>query len=175
MTNRQLAAQQTRKKLVAAARRLIGEKGLTNTSVAEIAKEAGVANGTFYTYFRTKEEIVFELGWESFRNLLDETLQQAGGFPERLVYFMVHFAGQIEASGLKLCQEWVRNNADPALVEPQNRGKLQLDLASLGKLVEDGIPWPMSSTDRCFAGLWPAGPTATRRGRRSSAASACRP
>ena len=52
---------------------------------------------------------------------------------------MVHFAGQIEASGLKLCQEWVRNNADPALVEPQNRGKLQLDLASLGKLVEDGI------------------------------------
>ena len=35
---------------------------------------------------------------------------QAGGFPERLVYFMVHFAGQIEASGLKLCQEWVRNN-----------------------------------------------------------------
>ena len=49
MTNRQLAALETKKKLMEAAKELVCEKGLANTSIAEITKKCGVANGTFYT------------------------------------------------------------------------------------------------------------------------------
>ena len=54
MTNRQLAALETKKKLLHAAKEIICEKGLANVSVAEITKKCGVANGTFYTYFKRK-------------------------------------------------------------------------------------------------------------------------
>ena len=61
MTNRQLAALETRRKLLKTAKTLICEKGLVNTSILEITKACGVSNGTFYTYFKRKEDVVFAL------------------------------------------------------------------------------------------------------------------
>jgi AcrR family transcriptional regulator len=47
--------------MLIAAERLIAEKGFYNTKVEEITKEAGVAKGTFYLYFKTKEDIFKEV------------------------------------------------------------------------------------------------------------------
>lgn len=140
MTNRQLAALETKKKLLGAAKELICEKGLANTSVAEITQRCGVANGTFYTYFKRKEDVVFALSREMYQEVLDRALEYSGAFMERLIFFMVGFAGCIEKSGLKLCQEWVRNTVDPDLVENEDdRGKLAFDIHSVSVLLEDGI------------------------------------
>lgn len=49
----------TKKRIIECAERLFYEKGFNKTSVREIVKAAGVAQGTFYLYFETKEEIVF--------------------------------------------------------------------------------------------------------------------
>jgi AcrR family transcriptional regulator len=46
-----------RAELITAATRLFAKNGLTNTTVANIVKEAGVAQGTFYLYFKSKQEI----------------------------------------------------------------------------------------------------------------------
>ena len=43
--------------LLDAAIRLFARQGVGGTAIHEIAAEAGVANGTFYNYFRTREEI----------------------------------------------------------------------------------------------------------------------
>ncbi len=48
----------TRARLTEAALRLMSERGITATSVSEIATAAELANGTFYLYFRDKSEIV---------------------------------------------------------------------------------------------------------------------
>ncbi len=48
----------TRAQLTDAALRLMSERGISATSVSEIAAEAELANGTFYLYFRDKAEIV---------------------------------------------------------------------------------------------------------------------
>jgi AcrR family transcriptional regulator len=42
--------------LVAAAATLFGERGVANTAVSDIVKAAGVAQGTFYLYFESKDE-----------------------------------------------------------------------------------------------------------------------
>ena len=140
MTNRQLAALETKKKLLHAAKEIICEKGLANVSVAEITKKCGVANGTFYTYFKRKEDIVFALSREMYREVLDKALEYPGTFMERLSFFMTSFTDRIEKSGLKLCQEWVRNTVDPDLVENEDdRSKLAFDIHSLTVLLEDGI------------------------------------
>ena len=48
----------TRARLTDAALRLMSERGITATSVSEIATAAELANGTFYLYFKDKAEIV---------------------------------------------------------------------------------------------------------------------
>jgi len=44
--------------LLDAALRLFARQGVGATAIHEIAAEAGVANGTFYNYFRTREEVL---------------------------------------------------------------------------------------------------------------------
>ena len=46
-----------RDQLVAAARRVFEKKGFARTSVSDIVKAAGVAQGTFYLYFKEKNDI----------------------------------------------------------------------------------------------------------------------
>jgi AcrR family transcriptional regulator len=51
----------TRAALVKAARSLFERNGYLETNVGDIARRAGVAHGTFYTYFNSKEEIFSEV------------------------------------------------------------------------------------------------------------------
>ncbi|WP_376788564.1 TetR/AcrR family transcriptional regulator [Thermoflexus sp.] len=49
--------EQTRRRLLEAAEEVFGELGFHRASIAEIVRRAGVAQGTFYLYFDSKEEI----------------------------------------------------------------------------------------------------------------------
>ena len=48
---------QTRESLLQAAEREFGERGFSDASVSGITQRAGVALGTFYVYFESKEEV----------------------------------------------------------------------------------------------------------------------
>lgn len=50
-------AADTRARLLTAARAVFEEKGYRSSSVAEIVKRAEVAHGTFYHYFKSREEV----------------------------------------------------------------------------------------------------------------------
>ena len=140
MTNRQLAAAETRKKLLEEGKKLICKKGLSNTSIEEITDAAGVSKGTFYTYFNRKEDIVFELSRSMFGEILDRAKAFEGGFIAKLCYYMVNFSGYIEQGSVKLSQEWVKNVVNPDLVENEfDRGKLPYDLSSVHELMVFGV------------------------------------
>ncbi len=47
-----------RVRIIAAAAKLFGDKGYHDTTTAEIAESAGVAAGTIYIYFSSKEELL---------------------------------------------------------------------------------------------------------------------
>jgi len=50
-----------RAKLIKAAERLFTEQGFSKTSVSELARAAGIGKGTFYMFYKTKEELVCDL------------------------------------------------------------------------------------------------------------------
>lgn len=52
---------ETKRRLVSAAIELVGEVGWRRTTVEQIAERAGVAKGTFFVHFKTKEAIVLTL------------------------------------------------------------------------------------------------------------------
>ena len=49
--------QRTREELVAAARRVFERDGYFGARVADITAEAGVAHGSFYTYFASRQDV----------------------------------------------------------------------------------------------------------------------
>lgn len=64
-----------RQKLINAALKQFAEKGYHNTRISEIVKYAGVSQGTFYWYFKSKELLALEL-IENGREQLIEVIRQ---------------------------------------------------------------------------------------------------
>lgn len=60
MTNRQKQALETKKKIYDTAMRLLKEIGFENLTISKICKEAGVAVGSFYYYFKSLDFVVIE-------------------------------------------------------------------------------------------------------------------
>ena len=66
---------------------IFAEKGYDGTSVDEIVEKIGVAKGTFYYYFKTKEELFHEIineGVEKLYQLMEEAIKNAGTKEERI-------------------------------------------------------------------------------------------
>ncbi|RJG02537.1 TetR/AcrR family transcriptional regulator [Noviherbaspirillum sedimenti] len=63
-------SEQIREALLAATADVVGEKGYANTSIALITQKAGVAQGTFYNYFESRQEILDEVMPAVGRNML---------------------------------------------------------------------------------------------------------
>ena len=51
----------TRKRILSAAKSLFRSKGFETATARDIAREVGIASGTMFNYFRTKEAIVVEV------------------------------------------------------------------------------------------------------------------
>lgn len=122
MGKRQTAAMQTRLSVIAAAEKLISEKGFEGVTIDDIAREAGVAKGTFYTYFKRKEDVVSEIAQSNFVNIQKKSMQINGDVCDRLSFFLTDSMRYIVETGLKICQQWLKN-----VVEPQDKdGKRKL-------------------------------------------------
>lgn len=63
----------TREKLVDAARSLFAEKGFDRATTAEIAREAGLSEGTIYRHFKSKRELLMECVVPVLQKIVDTT------------------------------------------------------------------------------------------------------
>lgn len=54
-------ARSNREKIIQAAAKLIIEKGVANTSLADIADEVGISKGTLYYYYASKSDLIFDI------------------------------------------------------------------------------------------------------------------
>jgi AcrR family transcriptional regulator len=67
--------------LLDAAKEIIAVKGLEKTTISDIVKKAGVAQGTFYLYFSSKNAVVPAIAEEYLENLFARIKEQAKGTP----------------------------------------------------------------------------------------------
>jgi TetR/AcrR family transcriptional regulator, fatty acid metabolism regulator protein len=81
-----------RERILAAAERIFARRGFFHARVAEIAREAGVADGTIYLYFKSKDELLislFESRMERVVSALSAAIEKAGPRArDRLVAFL---------------------------------------------------------------------------------------
>ena len=76
--------------LLDAARRVFEEHGFFDARVADIAESAGVSQGTFYTYFESKEAVFQEVATDVADRMID-AMRPSGPRPDDL-YEQVHQA-----------------------------------------------------------------------------------
>lgn len=74
----------TRARLIQVAEEVFGEVGFDRASVAEITRRAGVAQGTFYLYYQSKQAIFSELVRQLSRDLRHEIQEAIAGSGGRL-------------------------------------------------------------------------------------------
>lgn len=75
---------ETRARLLAAAEKVFGEKSYFRVSIADITREAGTGNGTFYLYFPSKEAAFRELVEERAHELRMRTHLATEGVRDRI-------------------------------------------------------------------------------------------
>ncbi len=109
--------ERTRRLLIDAAIRVFAEKGVANASIQEIAIVAGVANGTFYNHFPTREAVIEAVAIAVARGLserIDESYGHITDAAERMAI------GNRRYIGLALEHpDWARMMMDVVLVTPE--------------------------------------------------------
>ena len=68
--------------IIEAAVRVFARNGYYNSRVSDIAREAGVASGTIYLYFKTKDEILVTLFREKMAAWVGQVAEQIAGEPD---------------------------------------------------------------------------------------------
>ena len=111
-------------------------------TVADIAREAGVAVGSFYVYFKRKEDIVEVLEDYDFYHLAEIVNGMSEhGILERLAYYCHEFMKGIEEYGLEITRQWIRNNVAPQRMCPngENITKYSFDIRALHAILEEAV------------------------------------
>ena len=121
MNKRQTAALETRRKLITAGLELIKEKGFDAINVEDITKRAGVAKGTFYTYFKRKEDIVLDISRVPFKEIAEELQKMEYlTITKKIHHYFNRFMECVESCGINVCRQWTRDVLDPNNV-PDNK------------------------------------------------------
>jgi len=90
------AGDRTRKKILDTAVKIFAEKGFLVARVSDISKEAGIAHGLLYYYFKNKEDIlqaIFEENWKDMAENINNVIEHYVDVRERInaiISFIFH-------------------------------------------------------------------------------------
>lgn len=135
MGKREDNAKQTRAKLLDTADRLIVKDGYERVSVDSIVKASGIAKGTFYNYFKRKEDLIFELSKHRFANLIGSRDTGNQDAVTSISAYLEEFMTVIANSKIELARQWVRYVS----ASDANKDKWQLDVDSLERFIQQLI------------------------------------
>jgi AcrR family transcriptional regulator len=85
-----------RERIIKTAISLFTKQGFFNTSTALIAREAGIAAGTLFTYFPSKEELIDQIYMECLNEIVglsDESVKSAESFYEKIYSLTQSYLG----------------------------------------------------------------------------------
>jgi len=119
MTNRKKQALKTKKKILDAAIKLMQKQGIQQTTVEAICKRAKVSIGSFYNYFKSKEEVlnsVFEPADTYFHEVVEKELDDLPS-KEKIVLFFRHYARYNVDTGLDFTKHLYFNAENKWFIE----------------------------------------------------------
>jgi AcrR family transcriptional regulator len=142
VTRRALAKQQTRQRLLAAAKQLVTERGYDAATVRDIAAAANLSTGAVFASFNDKADLFNEVIIADYAALLDQMNAVAAGetSTRATLLKLLALAYAFHFDDLPLVQaaigfSWLRD----AAVERRNREGVKLILARLADVLRGGV------------------------------------
>lgn len=127
----------TRQKIVEAASAIFSRKGYSKTRVSDIVDSAGIAQGTFYLYFSSKDECFKSILIDWFdTTLVMATERISDGIPALLDAVITRTVHDRELTGI--FHDIVRARGD--VLSLYDRFRMQLRAIIREKLMKDGLP-----------------------------------
>ena len=141
MTKRQENALKTRQKLLDTAEKLLKKNGFNALCVEDITKTAGVAKGTFYVYFKHKEDIISEICRGYFKEIETKINEMKDkDIIEKLSLYFDNFMQAVELYGINICREWIRASIDPnTAFDNTDTSKWQYDYNMLENILNNAV------------------------------------
>ena len=127
--------------ILEAAVKIFAKQGFHQSTIAQIAKEAGVADGTIYLYFKNKDDILVQFFsyrtkqvFESFREEVDRAETSSGKLRNLVHRHLAEF--QRDRDGAVVYQVETHQNSRLAEAQIKEMSKMYRDLIS--EIVEQG-------------------------------------
>ncbi len=127
--------------ILEAAVKVFARQGFHQSTVAQIAKEAGVADGTIYLYFKNKDDILVQFFsfrakqvFESFREEVDRAQTSAGKLRNLVRRHLAEF--QRDRDGAVVYQ--VETHQNSRMAEAQIREMSQMYRDLIAEIIEQG-------------------------------------
>jgi len=141
MTKRREQALRTRRKILDTAYELLINNKFDDLKIDDITNACGVAKGTFYTYFKHKEDVVFEICRIFFANIENQMKEMKNKtILERLCYYFDEFMKEVQRYGVNMTRVWFKGVIEPDKV-PKNYDskKWQYDVDMLKNILNDAV------------------------------------
>lgn len=87
-----------RKKILSTALQLFVDNGFHDTPTIKIARESGVANGTLFHYFKTKEELIVAVYWDVLEKMQEDLNVEKSKGQDYQSRFKKHFIEMLQWS-----------------------------------------------------------------------------
>lgn len=105
-------AQATKRKIYQSAIELIQNKGYENVSIEDIVQKANTAKGTFYLYFKSKQDLIYHTiqMYDEIANDAYEKVKELSTFEEQLVGYLTFANTEIQKIGDKILNALLGHN-----------------------------------------------------------------
>lgn len=143
MTKRQKQAQQTKAAIMDSALELFHEHGFDAVTVEDITQKAGVAKGSFYTYFTTKSDIIVDEFWKIdayYKKYSTQNLRRYDTAREKLLAFtraqMRYVRDVVGNANLKIlyANQTIQPGSEKVIINPERHwNKVVRDTIRLGQ------------------------------------------
>ncbi|EHI99183.1 transcriptional regulator, TetR family [Clostridium sp. DL-VIII] len=143
MNNRQKQAEETKRVLIKTAQKLITKYGYDEVKVEDITNACNRGKGTFYHYFKSKEELLEVMSsshWISFLKDFEKTKNKP--VTERLLWYITGFQSIIEEGTIDLNRQWIKyclDSNDESEGRKTGEAKLQKDITCLEQILNEAI------------------------------------
>ena len=141
MHARETQRQDKRARILEAAVRVFADRGFFNATVAEIARAAGVADGTIYLYFKGKDDLLLQLFEEKMAELTasaQAALSEEQDAPARLKQFIVHHFQAVEKNPELAAVLIVEVRQSAQALRPAEKARLTAYLDLIAEVVRAG-------------------------------------
>lgn len=109
----------TRKAILNATTELVNEKGYEHVSVEDITRRAGIAKGTFYNYFKQKDDVITEFSNSHFAGLNQkiEDIVADKDVIAGVAFYLKNFVEFIYQAGVSQNRQWIRYIIIPSSIK----------------------------------------------------------